>query len=303
MIHASHISQPVGAWEKGAVNLPDDVERVQTLLEAAAAATGDPSLDPGDADRKIARPPRSSATVKAIRAFQSRFLRNPDGVVEPGKTTMRELSKFAKDDLVVAVLTPVAWSARMLAKAYDAIPGLGDDECFPLSFVPKQSYKTGGRRFGARRKSFKGKGENRKFLGYRRHAGCDLIDQDGTQIYAVTDGEVINDPMAREFYRGTYSLVVRHENFVCRYCEIKSVEPGVKRGATVQGGKPIARMGKMFKSAMLHLEMYAGTASGPLTQRNQAPSKQFGATTPFQRRTDLIDPTPYLDKWKANLPS
>ena len=77
----------------------------------------------------------------------------------------------------------------------------------------------------------------------------------------------------------------------------------VANGKKVTAGQPIARMGKMFTSAMLHLEMYSGEASGPLTQRNQAPSKKFGANTPFQRRKDLIDPTPFLDKWKTNLPS
>jgi hypothetical protein len=37
---------------------------------------------------------------------------------------------------------------------------------------------------------------------------------------------------------------------------------------------------------MLHLEMYSGELEGPLTQMGR----------PFDRREDLIDPTPYLDR-------
>jgi hypothetical protein len=37
---------------------------------------------------------------------------------------------------------------------------------------------------------------------------------------------------------------------------------------------------------MLHFEMYDNSATGPLTNRRNPP---------FQRRSDLIDPTPYLD--------
>lgn len=37
---------------------------------------------------------------------------------------------------------------------------------------------------------------------------------------------------------------------------------------------------------MLHLEMCSGDRQGPLTQMGK----------PFDRREDLIDPTPYLDR-------
>jgi hypothetical protein len=37
---------------------------------------------------------------------------------------------------------------------------------------------------------------------------------------------------------------------------------------------------------MLHLELFAGTAQGPLTDRNHPP---------FMRRGDLVDPTAFLD--------
>jgi hypothetical protein len=38
--------------------------------------------------------------------------------------------------------------------------------------------------------------------------------------------------------------------------------------------------------SMLHLELFAGTAQGPLTDRNHPP---------FMRRGDLVDPTAFLD--------
>jgi len=43
-------------------------------------------------------------------------------------------------------------------------------------------------------------------------------------------------------------------------------------------------------SAMLHLEVYKGTETGPLTQRN---NKEFDyvPNKNYQRRSDLIDPT------------
>jgi len=41
--------------------------------------------------------------------------------------------------------------------------------------------------------------------------------------------------------------------------------------------------------SMLHLELYKGTAFGRLTNRKNRP---------YQRRSDLINPTPYLDKAK-----
>jgi hypothetical protein len=43
---------------------------------------------------------------------------------------------------------------------------------------------------------------------------------------------------------------------------------------------------------MLHIELYRGTAQGGLTANNP----------PYKRRSDLLDPTPFLDQWLRNLP-
>ena len=157
---------------------------------------------------------------------------------------------------------------------------------FPLPFHPALSYKTGGRRYGAERK------------GGRKHAGCDLIAPQGTPVYAVGDGVVIRGPY--HFYRGTYALEIRHDgsgtltNFIVRYCEIEKVADGIAHGVRVREGQEIAYVGKMFRDSMLHFEMYKndGSFRGPLTQRNNPPT---------QRRGDLIDPSPYLDRWPVVL--
>jgi hypothetical protein len=55
----------------------------------------------------------------------------------------------------------------------------------------------------------------------------------------------------------------------------------------VQAGQVIAHIGKMHTDSMLHFELYRGDVGGPLTQRQNGP---------FQRRSDLIDPTSFLDR-------
>lgn len=145
---------------------------------------------------------------------------------------------------------------------------------FPLPFVPTQSYKTGGRRFGANRDD-----------GKRKHAACDLIAPKGTEIYAVETGKVTYGPYL--FYRGTYAIEFKLDSGkVVRYCEIEKVATGIAVGSTVTEGSVIAYVGKMYVDSMLHFELYDGTGSGPLTVRSNPP---------YQRRSDLIDPTSYLD--------
>jgi hypothetical protein len=85
------ISGSVGRWEKGAGNLPADVETVQRLLQTAAQKLLAPQLDPKGIDGKIAQPPRKSNTVAAIEAFQSRFNISVDGLVEPDDQTWQAL--------------------------------------------------------------------------------------------------------------------------------------------------------------------------------------------------------------------
>lgn len=262
------IKASVGAWDKGAQNQPADVTVVQTLLKAAAKELANPSLDPGSVDGKVHKTPGVSITVKAIHAFQKLQFGSSDGLVEPGKATIQKLGTYLSDP---APPVPGNIPAGPLTNV--------GDYCFPLNYVPKSDYRTGGRRFGASRSD-----------GTRKHAGCDLIAPQGTEIYAVTKGTITRGPYY--FYHGTYAIEVDHGDFLARYCEIKGVVKGLGVGSDVEGGQLIAHVGQMYNSAMLHFELYSGDASGPLTQ----------SKAPYKRRADLLDPTPYLEMWEKNLP-
>jgi murein DD-endopeptidase MepM/ murein hydrolase activator NlpD len=148
------------------------------------------------------------------------------------------------------------------------------DFIFPLAVRPLVAYKDGGRNFGASRD------------GGRKHAGCDLIAPKGSPIYAIGDGEVIQAEY--DFYEGTNALEVKHGSYVVRYGEIlpKSAS-GLAAGSKVSKGQLIAKVGLLNSgSSMLHFEMYSGIKTGGLTNR---------ANHPYQRRSDLINPTTILD--------
>ena len=154
---------------------------------------------------------------------------------------------------------------------------------FPLPFVPHEDYHVSShhaRYFGAPRDH-----------GKRIHAGCDLFAKLGTAIYAVDDGVVVD--VSTSFYHGTGAIALRHTpGYVVRYCEVltDSVE-NIKRGQRFHAGDTIAQVGKMFVNSMLHFELYAGTAMGPLTNRH--------SHSPYQRRADLMNPIAFLDKLRG----
>jgi murein DD-endopeptidase MepM/ murein hydrolase activator NlpD len=146
---------------------------------------------------------------------------------------------------------------------------------FPLKFVPKESYHEAPRNFGARRSG-----------GKRKHAGCDLYAPVGTAVFSVGPGVVL---AAYPFYLSTWAVEVDHGDFVVRYGEVHhNLAPGIRKGAKVEAGTLIGLVGalKGLKMSMLHFEMYSGKAKGPLTSKSQAP---------YMRRSDLMDPTPWLD--------
>ena len=89
------ITGSVGRWEKSARNLPADVETVQRLLQTAAQKLQAPQLDPRGIDGKISQPPRTSNTVAAIEAFQSRSNISIDGLIEPGSQAWQALLQAA----------------------------------------------------------------------------------------------------------------------------------------------------------------------------------------------------------------
>jgi murein DD-endopeptidase MepM/ murein hydrolase activator NlpD len=167
-----------------------------------------------------------------------------------------------------------------------ALPFFPEDEdpmAFPLTFIPPESWTEPPRSFAARRDG-----------GARKHAGCDLYAAVGTPVFAVADGTV---QRFAEFYLDTYALVIDHGGFIVRYGEIKKdIAEGLPIGAKVKKGQQIGLVGRLTGLAisMVHFEMYDGSGSGPLTDRNRAP---------FMRRADLIDPTSHLNAWaKEPLP-
>lgn len=146
---------------------------------------------------------------------------------------------------------------------------------FPLRKRPAPyGYKDGGRQFGAYRNV------------NRLHAGCDLLAPEGTEVLAIDNGTVIQGPYL--FYDVVYALEVKHDSgIVVRYGEIRqSVPRGISAGARVSKGQVIGYVGLMTSgSSMLHFEMYKGTVNGELTT----------GSGPYRRRSDLMDPTPFLD--------
>ena len=150
---------------------------------------------------------------------------------------------------------------------------------FPFHKRPSASYRECPRSFGSPRDG-----------GKRKHAGCDLYAPAGTEILAVEDGKVVAGPYL--FYDVVYAIEVQHASGIVRYGEISHVAPGIQIGSAVKAGQVIAFVGKMktVSQSMLHFELYRGDGHGPLTDRNHPP---------FSRRSDLIDPAPFLDSCLA----
>lgn len=215
-------------------------------------------------------------TKSAVETFQSNYkpthqihtqynwLENADGIV--GRNTL-----LAMDEALVE-----RWEY------------VEPEVSFPLAFVPVESYKEGMRKFGSNRAS-----------GKRKHAGCDLYAPVGSKIFALDDGVILEH---KSFYLNTNQITIKHTNFIARYGEVKpngkGIVKGLKVGSKVKKGQHIGYVGELVfasgtRMSMLHLELYSGTAKGPLTDRKNLP---------YQRRSDLIDPTSILDKAKNILP-
>lgn len=120
--------------------------------------------------------------------------------------------------------------------------------------------------------------------GGRLHAACDIYNTEGTPIYAVADGTVLDDGYL--FYCSTDALEVDHGSYVVRYGEIRPRSAVVKKGQKVTAGQMLAKTGTLdcYHQPMLHFEMYSGKASGSLSTGSGA----------YSRRSDLVNPTTWL---------
>ena len=276
------ISGSVGRRSKGAVDNQADIETVQNMLRLAAMIESQPALDPGAIDGTIDANESNDDTVKAIEAFQARFLTSPDGVIGVGKRSWRELMTVLEGDETETEPAPATTSTTPASS--------GGEFFFPFKQLPSVNWTEGMRAFGSRRSH-----------GARAHAGCDLYFPVGTTIHTITAGTVTLGPY--DFYEGTYALEIDHGAFLARYGEIQK-SALVRQGDRVTAGQPIAKVGKLnsITNSMLHLELYDKSAEGALTVRNNQ-TKKTAKGVPFMRRRDLIDPTAKLNVWKNNRPS
>jgi murein DD-endopeptidase MepM/ murein hydrolase activator NlpD len=126
--------------------------------------------------------------------------------------------------------------------------------------------------------------------GGRTHGGCDLAAPVGTPVFAIDDGVVVE--VSSKFKYDTSVVSIEHGDIydddycIIRYGEVDTIM--VQVGASVKKGDLIAKVGKQPGGTQLHLEMYSGDESGPFLQEKNPP---------YKRRSDIVDPTPYLDSW------
>ena len=252
-----------GSVGHGGDNRSEDVETVQTALNAAARLTLDDRLDPGPVDGMC-----GVGTEGAIARLQRRIgIGAPDARVDPGgRTLLRLNSLLAIGDVLMSF--PFAKS----------------------SATPYHGSGAGMRAFGAWRSG-----------GARAHAGVDLYFPDFTTVLALADGTVTRGPYP--FYCKTFAVEIDHGPFLARYGEIAPEDTWpVRKGDHVQRGDPVGRVGILKKangkrlgvpSMMLHLEMYDKTETGALTRAKGTSARHVNGA-PFLRRRDIVDPTGFL---------
>lgn len=148
--------------------------------------------------------------------------------------------------------------------------------------------------------------------GSRSHAGIDLFGKHRDVVRAITSGQILS---FYYFYRSTFALVIDHGDFVVNYSEVDAdslhrlglktprYKPTQRHpmltessrtasqysvlsryGSLVVAGQPIATVGKMFRSSMLHIEFYE---SGTIYNKKW----QSGSGSP---PSGLLDGTDYL---------
>lgn len=143
------------------------------------------------------------------------------------------------------------------------------------------------------------------------HGACDLIARPGTEVLAVEDGTIIRGPYEFVRYRNekahcesvTYAIDVKHDSFTARYAEIAHNLPkGLGKGAHVDEGQVIAYVGTQCGGSMLHFELFHDVNRlDILTDKSHGTKYLYVPQANYERRNDLLDPTPYLDAWAWDL--
>ena len=213
-----------------------------------------------------------SATEQAVRRFQERHGLQVDGIAGP--ETMR------------ALLGGAGWWGCVPEAPETRRHAMPENKGVPFAvntgrFWPVRTNHRKGRRVtidGAR--GFKASRSN----GKRYHCGVDLYGKEGDIIVATESGTIAS---IYPFYRGTYALIFQTDSGTAiNFGEIKAqswLEFGAETGDIIKEGSPIARVGKMRVSSMLHFETYTrGTKRNRRWFQNGPPPRE------------LLDPTQYL---------
>lgn len=187
---------------------------------------------------------------------------------------------------------------------------------FPLPILPTTPWRdekgSKNTHFGAGRSAINPKTQQ----PYPTHGACDLVVPMNTPVRAIADGTVWyfslfyesvakNKKGEETCHIALNELVIIHDAFIVRYGEVSPKLPaGVgKPGTRVQEGQTIAYVGNnCSNNPMLHLEMFSDVARrDSLTDRNPKTKYKNVPQRTYQRRDDLLDPTPFLDRWAMGL--
>jgi murein DD-endopeptidase MepM/ murein hydrolase activator NlpD len=177
------------------------------------------------------------------------------------------------------------------------VKSLDDPNCciFPVKARATADYTTHRvAKFGANRS------------GGRKHAATDLYRFKNEPVVAVAPGKVIVG--LKPFYFNSYYIVVKHVGGkVVRYGETtgKAVKGASAFNDVLSAGEKlgyvqqiITRKGNVL-TPMLHFELYSGELSGALSLNRRTPQNKRGNyNSSYKRRKDLLDPTPYMQKWE-----
>lgn len=234
----------------------------------------------------------------AVCSFQ-KFAEKGMFVIGGVMTTLDEkLSGHQKgviDDKTKAYMDKVTEKGGKIPDTKDLKPRFPLDKKLRKSLPSYHNDKNGAHRyFGADRKKKDKKGN---VISIRKHSGCDLYVNDGTPVYAIDDGVILDHYDFGEAAGHTWVLEVGHNEYTVRYGEIKSALPGgLKIGSQVKRGDHIADVA-LFPNGehMLHFEMYKGKNLKHLTDKPNKTNYLYVTPDNYGRRKELMDPTDFLD--------